>query len=320
MNQNIWLSGVMGLVVGDALGVPVEFETRSYLKRNPVKTMIGHGTYNQPKGTWSDDSSMTIATLDSLKNGYNLESIMQNFVKWKEDGKYTPYGNCFDIGIATSDAIQNYMKDENIDTCGLKGERDNGNGSLMRILPVCLYAISKEFQTKKAIEVIHEVSALTHAHPRSKIACGLYYFIIKTIIKNRKENLDRILQKAINEGFEYYSKEPLYYEELQYYMRIKDIKTFKNIQIDEIQSTGYVLHTLEVVVWCLSNSENYKDSTLGAVNLGSDTDTTAAITGSIAGVYYGYDEIPDEWISSIIKKEEIISLCSVLNQKYNIIN
>lgn len=99
---NYILSGIMGLVVGDALGVPVEFKDRETLRLNPVKDMRGYGTYNQPPGTWSDDSSMTLALLDSLQNRLDYEDIMDKFLAWYEEGAYTPHGEMFDIGIATS--------------------------------------------------------------------------------------------------------------------------------------------------------------------------------------------------------------------------
>ena len=70
--MNYVLNGIMGLCVADALGVPVEFEDRDSLLKNPVVSMRGYGTYNQPAGTWSDDSSMTLCLLDSLSNGLEI--------------------------------------------------------------------------------------------------------------------------------------------------------------------------------------------------------------------------------------------------------
>jgi ADP-ribosylglycohydrolase len=152
---NMYLDGIMGLVVGDALGVPVEFEEREELRARPVKFMEGYGTYELPAGSWSDDSSMALATLDSLRNGYNPDDIMQKFVAWSENGEYTPYGECFDIGTGTSDAIWRYMQNKDIHTCGGRKESDNGNGSLMRILPICLYCVDKDFETEEAVRKVH---------------------------------------------------------------------------------------------------------------------------------------------------------------------
>jgi len=142
--SNIWLDGIMGVVVGDALGVPVEFFRQEELTKNPVKKMLGYGTHNLPAGSWSDDSSMMLATLDSLRNGYDLRDIMDKFVEWYEKGKYTPYGIVFDIGLTCESAISDYRYGADVTACGMCGEYDNGNGSLMRIMPICLYMYEKQ--------------------------------------------------------------------------------------------------------------------------------------------------------------------------------
>jgi ADP-ribosylglycohydrolase len=305
---NMYLDGIMGLVVGDALGVPVEFEERERLKKLPVKFMEGYGTYDLPAGSWSDDSSMAIATLDSLRNGYNPDDIMQKFVAWSENGEYTPYGECFDIGTGTSYAIWRYMQNNDIHTCGGTKERDNGNGSLMRILPICLYCIDKDFETEEAVEKIHEVSALTHAHIRSKIACGLYYFIVRSIIKN-SGSLEERIQSGIDDGFAYYESDIAIRLELMHYGRLRSMSEFKATSEDEIKSSGYVVAAFEAALWCLVNTNGYADCELKAVNLGDDTDTVAAISGGLAGLYYGYDAIPDEWLGEIAKRDWIEDLC-----------
>ena len=144
---NKTLSAIMGLCVGDALGVPVEFSSREQLKRNPVVDMRAYGTYNQPAGTWSDDTSMTLCTLDSLSNGLDYKDIMEKFLSWYKDGEYTPHGEAFDIGMATSKALNKYASGEKPLESGGRGERDNGNGSLMRILPV-LFLFTKNLWRK----------------------------------------------------------------------------------------------------------------------------------------------------------------------------
>ena len=190
MDRNIWLDGIMGLVVADALGVPVEFRSRESLKDDPVVDMREYGTYNLPKGSWSDDSSMTLATLDNLKGGYDPEDMIRRFSQWMQNGDYTPYGECFDIGNGTCKAIFRYMRGEKAVLCGGIGPYDNGNGSLMRILPVCLYFYEKQKKEKLSDEEvlceIHRVSALTHGHYRSCIACGLYFFMVRSVLDEKK--------------------------------------------------------------------------------------------------------------------------------------
>ena len=108
--SNFILDGIMGLAVADALGVPVEFESRNQLVKNPVVGMREYGTHNQPAGTWSDDTSMTLCLVASLCNGLDYNDIMNNFLKWYDEGEITPYGEVFDIGNTTREALLRYKK------------------------------------------------------------------------------------------------------------------------------------------------------------------------------------------------------------------
>lgn len=306
MNRNIWRDGVMGLVVGDALGVPVEFKSRWELTQNPVENMRAYGTFNQPAGTWSDDSSMVFATMDSLKEGYDLEDIMKKFVRWIKWSAYTPFGKVFDSGISTRDAVFKYVNKNRIDGCD--GEHDNGNGSLMRILPICLFAYDQQKKNgitdEDAIYMIHEVSALTHAHIRSLIACGLYFFMVRAILDGG-DDLTVNLQNGLDDAFTFYVEDMTDPKELKHYDRIRELKDFAATDVDDIKSTGYVVASLEAALWCLVNTDNYKDCMLKAVNLGSDTDTVAVIAGGLAGLFYGQDGIPQDWLDVIQKRDWI---------------
>lgn len=308
MGRNKWLDGVMGLIVGDALGVPVEFRSRNELMNKPVESMRAYGTYNQPAGTWSDDSSMTLATVDSLKNGYDPKDIMDKFVKWIMQAEYTPFQCVFDKGIATHVAISKYIDGESLFSCGGENERSNGNGSLMRILPVCIYAYEQQkkcgMSDEDVIDMIHEVSALTHAHIRSLVACGLYFFMVRELLEE-KGTLADCLQKGLDKGFEFYKSDMTNPDELLRYGRIRNITELAKTDMDEIYSSGYVVYSLEAALWCLMNTDNYRDCMLKAVNLGSDTDTVAAIAGGLAGLFYGYDDIPQEWLDVIQRKSWI---------------
>ncbi|MGN1343610.1 MAG: ADP-ribosylglycohydrolase family protein [Traorella sp.] len=294
--MNYYKNGIMGFVVGDALGVPYEFSYRYLLKEKPCVDMIGHGTYNLEEGCWSDDSSMTLATLDSLNKGYDPIDMMEKFIQWYKKYEYTPFGDLFDIGITTATALDHYLENKDITTCGLTKESQNGNGSLMRILPLCIYLYKNAYPPKQAISMIHEVSALTHAHMQSKMACGFYYFIACEIMKHEND-LKQCIQIGISQAFNYYENEPL-----DVFQRIKDITSFQELSEDEIKSGGYVIDSLETSIWCLCNSDDYASAVLKAVNLGADTDTNAAITGGLAGLYYGYDNIPTSWLSKIKRR------------------
>jgi len=304
------LSAVMGHCVGDSLGVPVEFLSREELKQDPVKDMRGHGTYNQPEGTWSDDTSMTLCTLDSLSEGLDYKNIMDKFLAWYINSEYTPFGETFDIGRCTSKAIYRYDGGEDPLYCGGADERENGNGSLMRILPV-LFHLQKTYgenwtEKKESYEIIHNISAITHAHKRSMTACGIYLTIADYISKDY--NLKEAVELGIEKSFNYYSRKEGFKEELKYYERIKD-KDFYKLPEEEIESTGYVVHSMEASIWSLLNTESYKDCVLKAVNLGEDTDTTAAIAGGLAGLHYGYESIPEEWLKKIQKREFVEGIC-----------
>jgi ADP-ribosyl-[dinitrogen reductase] hydrolase len=309
LSNNI-LSGIMGLVVGDALGVPVEFQDRENLRLNPVKDMRGYGTYNQPPGTWSDDSSMTLALLDSLKKGLDYEDIMDKFLSWYEEGAYTPHGQMFDIGIATSQALRRYKESYNALESGGQDEYNNGNGSLMRILPILFY-LQKEYgpdflDYEESFEIIHNVSGLTHRHKRSQIGCGIYIAIGNYL--SIEKSLEVGISKGIKKAFNFYRSKTDFKAELVAYSRLEN-PAFKDLAEDEIRSGGYVVDSLEASLWCLLNSQSYEEVLLKAVNLGKDTDTTGAICGGLAGIFYGYDAIPESWLKKIVKRDWIEGLC-----------
>lgn len=313
--SNIILDGIMGLTVADALGVPVEFESREDLLRNPVTGMESFGTYNQPEGTWSDDTSMTLCLVESLIDGLNYKDIMNNFVKWLDKGEYTPHGEVFDIGNTTRESIVRYKKGNSPLESGGDGEYDNGNGVLMRILPILFYLQSRYGsdidREEKAFEVIHGVSSLTHNHKRNLIACGIYISVASNLIGGI--SLEVGVNLGIYKAMEYYRKKEEFITELEHFARLEN-KDFKNLPAEEIKSGGYVVDTLEAALWCLLNTSDYKSCVLKAVNLGRDTDTVGAVVGGLAGIVYGYEDIPSEWIQSIVRKEYIEELCSNLNK------
>jgi len=159
----------MGVCVGDALGVPVEFSRREERIKNPVTGMIGYKTYNQPPGTWSDDSSLTLCLADALCEGFDLGAIARNFVRWRYENYWSARGKLFDIGGTTRVAISQLKKGVPPTRAGGRQEFNNGNGSLMRILPMAFCYKVVDFP--KLIEQVHDCSCITHGHLRSQIAC-----------------------------------------------------------------------------------------------------------------------------------------------------
>ncbi len=325
-NHEAVKAGIFGVVVGDALGVPVEFTSRSERKADPVVDMREYGMHSQPKGTWSDDSSMMLATLDSINNngGINYEDIMIRFRDWKINGNYTPHGRVFDIGITCARAIGLYRPGMDPLECGGTGERDNGNGSLMRIMPVSLYVgIEDEYWKdsfiEDAAEKVHGVSSLTHGHPRSQIGCMIYTSICHELMYRGSRSVIEAVQNAIDGTFLFYEKvkgtQPWYDGAFENeirtdsYGRMRNMEIFKSLPESEIKSGGYVVHTLEAAVWCLVNSDTFASCVLNAVNLGDDTDTVGAVAGGLAGLAYGYEDIPKEWLAVIVSKDWIEKMC-----------
>ena len=340
--MNCIKNGTMGQIVGDALGLPVQFRPREERDIDPVTGMIGDGAFGMPAGSWSDDSSLSLATIDGLraslcdKKGMDLddlglieiidyELIMKNFSLWLNYGEFTPYGFAFDMGGATMDGIGRYDDGCEAVKSGGIGERDNGNGSLMRILPIAffIYYLSKKhsFSDEEKMEAVHNLSSLTHRHKRSQMSCGIYVNIALEFIDNYENNkglsLKEMIDGGINKSKEYYCNEESFKEELHHLDRVFSLK-IQNLPRDEIKSGGYTISSLEASIWCLLNNESYEDTVLSAVNLGYDTDTTACIVGGLAGIYYGYDEIPIEWIEALARLDCIEGIvddyCDILEE------
>lgn len=158
------------------------------------------------------------------------------------------------------------------------------------------------------MDLVHKVSSLTHAHTRSKLACGIYYYMIKSILVHDGP-LQESLQNGIDEAILYYRSKPEYRDELARYHSLFDLDEFGFLTEKSIKSSGYVVDTLEAAVWSLLTTNNYEKAVLKAVNLGKDTDTVGAVAGGLAGLYYGYDAIPEKWIMQIPRGEWIEDMC-----------
>ena len=266
---------ILGLAIGDALGVPYEFKKRgSFL----CTEMVGYGTHNQPEGTWSDDTSMVLATLDSLKSNDGkivLKDMFERFNYWLLYGDYTAHGEVFDAGIATCKALQTGKPQT--------GEYDNGNGSLMRILPLAFVPCTDD--------EIRAVSAITHGHRISMDACVIYVHIAKRLLAG--ESICEIIPT------------------LQYDKPFDRLHRIDQLSTSEIKSSGYVVDTLEAALWAVSHKSNnadkeksFRNDLLDAVNLGQDTDTVGAVAGGLAGIIYGLDEVSD-WVETLQNREEL---------------
>ncbi len=294
------MGGIVGSLVGDALGVPVEFTGRSTLDRDPITDMRAFGTWNQPAGTWSDDGSMTLVTADSLSGaGWNMEKLISGFLLWYDNSWWTPHGAVFDIGNATQGALRLFRTNRDPLLCGMTCESDNGNGSLMRFLPVSCWLWRQT--TEVIISKASEASALTHAHLRSRLCCAWHALWCDAVLSDKsvrasaQEASHRLLPNIISE------------------LERKILKRLLNGSVMDqpraaIHSDGYVVSTIEASLWCLTNHNDFRSTVLAAVNLGDDADTTGAVTGGMAGLHYGFNAIPKEWISTLARHDDVMAL------------
>ncbi|MCU0392992.1 MAG: ADP-ribosylglycohydrolase family protein [Thermoflexibacter sp.] len=322
LSPNPVLNGLIGLVVGDALGVPVEFKSRDYLKINPVRDMFGFGTYQQPAGTWSDDSSLAFCLADALCSGYDLQAIADWFVAWYDEKAWTPHGQVFDIGISTSAAINKLKKGVSYTLSGGNDESSNGNGSLMRILPLVFYI--KNEPIERRYQMIKEVSSITHAHIRSVLSCFIYVEYALLLLQGKdkweayKKMQDIVNHFIKNNAIASETEINQFHRILENPINDYEVMPIYQCKESEVYSSGYVIYTLEASFWCLLKHENYPDTVLAAVNLGEDTDTTAAVVGGLAGILYGIDNIPEKWISQLARKEAIFDLAERLRKNCQI--
>jgi ADP-ribosyl-[dinitrogen reductase] hydrolase len=305
-------SALFGVAVGDALGVPVEFKSRYFLKDNPVTEMMGYMCWNQPPGTWSDDSSLTFCSAESLTKDLDIEQMAIIFVKWMQQGYWGAHNKVFDIGGTTRYSLARIVKGESAKYSGNFFEEDNGNGSLMRILPL-VFHLKNEKDINVIYQTVKEVSSITHAHFRSVFACFIYIVYAIELLKGKDKFQAYNQMKIILDDF--VPNKDFNNREIQLFDRLLKANII-DFEEDKIHSSGYVLHSLEASFWCVLNSNSYAETVLKAVNLGGDTDTTGAIAGGLAGLIYGYETIPKEWINVLARKDDIMDLCDKLERKY----
>lgn len=293
------IGGLVGLVLGDALGVPVEFSDRGSLAIDPVRGMRGFGTHQQPAGTWSDDGALALAHAEAFADhGWEPHRHLEAFVAWQDQGRWSARGDVFDIGFATRKALRRFKRGRPLAEVGSAGERDNGNGSLMRILPASLWWAAAP-PAEAAIRV-GEASALTHAHPRSRLCCGLHALVAAELMAGRR------MQEALPAAGRLLA--PLVPEEERAAFAPLLEAWCLALPREAVPSDGYVVHTLVAACWCLHRHEGFAEALLEAVNLGGDTDTTAAVVGGLAGLRCGFSGLPREWTAVLPRGARVLAL------------
>jgi ADP-ribosylglycohydrolase len=276
-----------GLIIGDALGAPVEFKMPGEFV--PVTDYQSGGPHSLNKGEWTDDTSLALALADSLANGWNTKDQLDKYCSWYEEGKYSVNGWCFDIGGTTKHALENYRDSGNPETCGLADDDYSGNGSIMRLAPVPIKYSELFFDLDELIRLAEESSATTHASKKCRDCCAY----LATLIAGLINGIDREI--LLNDP---------------YYIPPKVCTAVRLVaegsyRKNKVKGSGYVVESLEAALWAFHKAENFRKAVLAAVNLGDDADTTAAVCGQLAGAYWGFEAIPEEWRINLAKNDLI---------------
>lgn len=311
---------LLGAAVGDAFGVPYEFFTREVIQYLPVDGMIGmdtnpwfkgYWTNRVPAGAWSDDTSMIVAGMESIifKEEIDYEDIMKAYMDWWYKNGYTSIGSSFGLGQTVKKAFFNYKSGKDAINCGAKKMEDNGNGSLMRILPFSLYCIVNELDDNETYDIISKASSITHGHEISIMACYMYTIFLKEIIRTRNKNI-AFTKMIYTDYSEFFSQEAI-----DAFKKVIDPNF--NLKPEQINQSGYVVDTFESVMYSILNGEDYRDTIYKCVKLGYDTDTNACIAGSLAGIIYGSNNIPKEWLNTVKKEHYLERVAFRFNQALN---
>ncbi len=304
----------MGHAVGDALGVPVEFSSRADRADNPVTAPRAYGTHHQPAGTWSDDASLSFCLAESLVAypGLREDDLAERLRRWLDDGYWTAHGDVFDVGIATRQALGRLARGTAPAYAGGTSELDNGNGALMRLLPLVFHPAFQLAPNEFGAQLLltHAAARITHGHPRSSVGCWLYLTMARHLMRGATPADAYAAMQADANAFLPPAK-PAFATERAAYARVLD-GSLGGLPAAVIRSSGYVVHTLEAALWCLLTENTYAATVLAAVNLGEDTDTTAAVVGGLAGLAYGEAAIPAEWLAVLVRRADIETLAGRL--------
>ena len=249
--------------------------------------MRAFGTHHQPAGTWSDDHSLTLASAVALtERGWDTHAMAREFTGWLFREKHLPHGKVFDVGNSTFSAITKLDRGVKPTEAGGTAEESNGNGSLMRLGPVALLCAAD--QPEHRWLRVADASRLTHAHPRTIAVCLLYAEVVAGLIAGEPlPDALAVAQRRLG---------PLFYDRFagqeKHLARLMS-PHLGRLPRNQVSGSGYVVHTLEAALWCcLNHPDDFATPTLAAVNLGLDTDTTGAVTGSLAGLIHGEAGVP----------------------------
>ena len=248
---------------------------------------------------------MALCTADSLTRGVDPDDMMKKFAAWMSRHQYTATGVVFDMGMTCRRAIANYEQGADPALCGDYTEWGNGNGALMRIFPISLWQSMKtpreDADNGAFLQPMHAVASLTHGHARGLICCGIYTMVLDEWLHREADaSLDAVLARGFERAQAIYTRMG---GDLEKEMNTPGLfihpRALKAYDMDALGSSGYAVHKLHAALYCLMTTDNYRDCVLKAVNMGEDTDTTAAVAGALAGVIYGRDAIPQAWLEAL---------------------
>ncbi len=282
------VGALLGLAVGDALGTTAEFKPRGSFPR--LTDMVGGGPFRLQAGQWTDDTAMALALATSLIEcgDLNESDLMSRFVDWRDNGEYSCTGTCFDVGITVSSALHSF-KLTGDPIAGSTDPMSAGNGSLMRLAPVAIRYWQDEAVRR---DIAARQSRTTHGAPEAVDACIAYADILAEAIAGHPRHAVLRSRSADYAGA----------------VRPIMAGSWRGKHRDEVRGSGYVSHSLEAALWCVGRTSIFADAVLLAANLGEDSDTTAAITGQLAGALYGKEGIPEPWLAKLAWREPIETL------------
>ncbi|MGU3287650.1 ADP-ribosylglycohydrolase family protein [Methylobacterium mesophilicum] len=282
------LGAFIGLAVGDAIGTTLEFEARD--TKPAVYDMVGGGPFDLLPGQWTDDTAMALSLADSLIacNGLDEHDLMERFCRWHDSGENSCTGTCFDIGITTRNALEQFRRTGD-PIAGPTDDRTGGNGSIMRLAPV---AIRHHNNPERLRDAARRQSYVTHGAVEAVDASEALAIALASLIEGKP------LRDVLSASYGPFCPG------VQAVMN----GSWRGRGRNEIRSSGYVIHTLEASLWAVSETTTFRDAVLLAVNLGDDADTVAAVTGQIAGSAYGVSAIPREWVDRLAWKERLVQL------------
>ena len=301
-NYDRMKGGLYGLLVGDALGVPYEFhlaaQIPSYkeIEMTPPTGFCRAHAGVEP-GTWSDDGAQALCLLDSLLacGKFDLKDFSDRLLAWYQDGVWAVDGVVFDIGVQTGEALNAYRAGEKPEKCGMLRQDGKGNGALMRVLPLALWHRGED---RELVSAAHGQCLITHGSLCDQVCCALYCLAARCLLAGT--DWKSALAKAVAVLRGIYRDMPVYEQELEWSVR-PDGPWIGN-------GSGYVVDCLRSAFMIMGAADSYEDAVKRAVMLGDDTDTTACVTGGLAGILYGFDDIPIRWRDALRGKAAVEKL------------